>query len=219
MNQTELHSRHAALVPPATRELTVLIAGAGMVGSWTALALCRMVKAVHIWDFDDIEAGNIGVQAYTQGQIGMNKAIAIEEITLGLPVIGHPEKFDTDFSAAYQELEDADILILSVDSMEARRNIAAWCNSVGHIGAMIDTRVLGEIACIHTVLAGDYEDYLATLPTDGEVREAPCGARGTAFAGMWLAARVAAIVNNLGRGMPPPPKLVFHVGLNMEVTA
>ena len=209
MRNHELHSRFSQLVPQATRSMTALIAGAGMTGSWTALALARMVKEVHIWDFDTVEPANLGVQAYDQIDLHMNKALALAGKALGLPLTGHAERFP-------REIRPCDVLILAVDSMAARREIA-YDAADQDVTFIIDPRILGEMACIHPVMHNDLPEYLRTLPTDAEVTNAPCGAQGTAFTGMWVASQICAIVNNFGRGLPLPPKLVWHVGLNQEI--
>ena len=62
-----------------------------------------------------------------------------------------------------------------------------------------------------------YEDYILSLPEGDDLVSAPCGSKGTAFAGMYVAARVCVIVNSIGRGLPLPPKEVFHIGMNTSV--
>lgn len=214
MRRESLHSRFTQIVPQTTRNFHVLIAGAGMVGSWTALALARMVGQVDIWDFDVVAEENVGVQAYTASNVGMNKATALMlDNGHGLPLTGHSGRFDP------YDVKDgppADIVISAVDSMEGRSVAAMFAKAIG-ASYFIDTRVLGEIACIHPVLLGDIQDYIDTLPIGDELVSAACGAKGTAFAGMWVASQVCAIVNNIGRGLPLPPKIVWHVGMNQSV--
>lgn len=215
MRKEQLHDRFSRIVPERTRNFRVLIAGAGMVGSWTALALARMVGQVDIWDFDQVSAENVGVQAYNVIDIGQFKAVALEKHSYGLPLEGHNSRFDP-----YDVKDDppADIVISAVDSMEGRGEVAMFAKAI-QAAFFIDTRVLGEIACIHPVALGDYEDYVDTLPVGDDLVSAPCGAKGTAFAGMWVTSQVCAIVNNIGRGLPLPPKIVWHVGLNQSAAA
>lgn len=212
MRPDQLHDRFSNIVPQRTRDFTVLIAGAGMVGSWTALALARMVKEVHIWDFDVVSAENIGVQAYHSMQIGRHKTEALEALAVGTPLTGHVGSFP-------EEIPSCDIVISCVDSIEGRRKIAEDCYDQD-VSYFIDTRVLGEIACIFPVYLEDgmYQDYILSLPEGDELVSAPCGSKGTAFAGMWVASQVCAIVNSIGRGLPLcPPKMVWHVGMNQSV--
>ena len=92
----------------------------------------------------------------------------------------------------------------------------------------IDCRVLAEtaaVACVAasesgmrgTELANRYGSYLARLPSDDEVPPLACGERGTAYVGMWLAARVAATINNWCRGVPPASLTVWQVGANVRM--
>lgn len=215
MRSQELHDRFSRIVPQRTRDFTVLIAGAGMVGSWTALALARMVKKVDIWDFDTVDAANVGVQAYSQGNLGEFKTTALERHSYGLPLEGHCDRFP-------REIPTCDILVMAVDSIPGRRQIAEDAYDQG-VGYIIDTRVLGEIACIHAVdnTQGDSDhdliQYIIDLPKGDDLVSAPCGAKGTAYAGMWVASRVCGIVNHIGRGLPLPSKEVWHVGMNCSV--
>jgi hypothetical protein len=190
----------------------VIVVGAGMTGSWSALALARMVGQVHIYDFDTVEEENVGVQAYTAEHIGMNKAQAVEMIGGGLPLRGHNENFfESDFP-----LPPVEAIIACVDSIDARSRLAQW-TAESYTRFLIDTRVLGEIACLHAVDRSDLSDYVQSLPTENTLTHAPCGAKGTAYAGMWVASQVCTIVNAIGRGLPLPPKLVWHVGMNEKL--
>jgi len=211
MHKEQLHNRFSQIVPDNVRNMNILIAGAGMTGSWTALALARMVGHVDIYDFDTIEAENVGVQAYTPIDIGMHKATTVAGLGMGLPIHG--------FDAPVQDALGAghDIVVLCVDSIEAREEIARGACGA-HIPHLIDTRVIGEIACIHPVARGDYEDFIESLPRSEELTHAPCGAKGTAYAGMWVASQVCAIVKEIGLGLPLRKKTVWHVGANQEIT-
>jgi hypothetical protein len=213
MRSQDLHERFSRIVPERTRNFRVLIAGAGMVGSWTALALARMVGKVDIWDFDAVSEFNVGVQAYTQADIGRNKIDALQSKCFGLPLTGHAGRFDP---YDVKEYPPADIVISAVDSMAGRSEVAMFAKAIA-APFFIDTRVFGEIACIHPVALADIPNYLEYLPAGDELVSAPCGAKGTAFAGMYVAARVCAIVNSIGRSLPLPPKEVFHIGMNTSV--
>ena len=207
----ELHSRHSAIIPRATSQMHVAIAGAGMTGSWTAIILARMVRHIDIWDFDTIEPGNLGVQAYTETQLGTNKAVAIEQITAGLPIRANQTRFPRTIPAC-------DVLILCVDSMKVRREIATRAQDQ-QLPIMIDTRAMGELASLQIVAPGalTYDDYLLELLSDAEVPDGTCGATGTPFTGPWIGSQVAAAITSIGRGIPPTPRTVWHIGLNTSV--
>ena len=157
----ELHDRQARILHPRVPGLTVLIAGAGMVGSWTALALVRAVGAVHVWDDDVIEGVNVGVQAYDGTHIGMPKADALSLLATDPPITGHVGRFpDADF-----ELDSPydTVVVCAVDSMAGRKEIAEWSRDHG-IGLFIETGVQAELVVVKTAITPeDYERYLTTL--------------------------------------------------------
>lgn len=213
MRNDQLHNRFAQIVPANVQSTSAVIAGAGMTGSWTALALARMIGRVDIWDFDNIEAENVGVQAYTELDIGDNKARTVARLGFGLPIHAHAERFE-DCNHA---VPHPTFVIACVDSIPARQLVAQWAyDATAHY--FIDTRVLGEIAHIQVVAHGDELGYIQALPNEDEITHARCGAKGTAYAGMWVASQVCALVNRIGKGLPLPKPLTWHVGMNEQIS-
>lgn len=183
-------SRQRQLIHPKAAEYSVLIYGAGMLGSWTTHALARMVDTVTIWDGEDVvEVENIGSQAYCEVDIGEPKGEALMLALNGMRVWHRAERFPLADIAI-----PPDIIIACADSMQARRDGAEWSGSNG-TPLFIDTRAQGLEATIITVGPKEYGDYLGDLPSDDDMPAIPCGERGTAFVGMFVASRVASIVN------------------------
>ena len=206
------HVRQALIVPEETRSLNVLIVGAGFLGSWTALTLARMVNRVDIVDFDTVGPENHGTQAFTSSHTARGKTLALMEMAGDLPLYGLNGRFDGDEHIS----ADHDIVISCVDSMATRLDILDA--AMGTMCTFIDTRALGETACVAVVRnKKEHDRYIAELPSDDEVPQVRCGAEGATYTGLWVASYVAAAVNNLGRGLPVPHKIVWHVGLNTQV--
>ena len=221
MRESQLHDRFANIVPESTFETRAMVIGAGMTGSWTALALARMVKSVVLYDFDTVEEHNVGVQAYHEGHIGMSKVEAVKNMAFGLPLEirdrPFPDGYFDEHSAGPFFNPEHHIIVSCVDSIAARSNIAVA--AIRHdIPYLIDTRVLGETCFVQAIERSGFQAYIDALPGDDVLIHAKCGAKGTAYAGLWVASQVCRLVNTINRGMPLPPPLVWHVGMNESMS-
>lgn len=218
----DLLDRQARIIDPKMGRLTILVAGAGMVGSWAALALVRAGAAVHVWDDDEVETHNVGVQAYDGRHVGMPKIDALSSLAGDPEIIGHVGRFPDPNLDSYEDMQPAEntVVVCAVDSMAGRREIAEWSRD-NRVGLFIETGVQAELVVVKTAIsAEDYERYLTTLPTDDQVEEPQCGLKGTAYAGMCLAAQIVPLVNGWCKGDTLPPIRMFHTGhwMNVEVS-
>ena len=209
---TNIHARHAALIDPALSQGEFVIAGAGMIGGWTALALARAVGKLYIFDHDKVEDVNVGCQPYSLNNVSAPKSSTIESFCSGLPVTSLNMKFPPRNNAWANDVTG---VVCAIDSMAGRRIAAERCHKLS-IPFFLDGRILGEVAVLaivqHEHKGTDYDAYLANLPSDKDVPNATCGASGTAYAGMFLASRITADLNNLMRGQRLPALRVWHVG-------
>lgn len=198
-----LLDRQVVIIPRKLQYSDVLLVGAGMVGSWTALALARVVSNVHVWDYDKVEAENVGCQAYTGVQVGVPKVEALADLGVGLPIVPFNEKFPCP------EMSEGEItspLICSVDTIESRKEIAEWCQE-NSIPLFIDTRVIGEqvfLVVVDGTKGRTYKDYIKDLPKDEDVPDATCGMVGTAYVGMFTACQVLTTLCQWASDKPVP---------------
>ncbi len=220
-------SRQSQIILPGARDATVVIAGAGMLGSWTAHALVRMVAKVIMFDGADlVEDVNTGNQAYNGMHVGMGKGEALSASLYGLPIEAVAEKFPPDPTIP-RAIAEGLVVVSCVDDLAARKAIAEWALA-NNADLFIDTRAQGETAAVLCVplrspLGSDegeerLAEYMAGVPEESEVEDVACGMTGTAFVGMWVAQRVAMSINNHYRGLDNPAMIVYHVGQGIEVT-
>lgn len=173
--------------------------------------------------------------------IGMLKAQALEDLCYGLPVHGHPTKAPPDLNKEYLASSwpgrcldlSTSVVVCCVDSIAARRECAEWAEA-NDVPLFIDTRALGELAVIYpvarlqpTTINGkvaqpvtpneNYNYYLADLPDESSVPDAPCGGVGTAYVGHWVSSQVARLINNWAQGQQLPGKVVHHVGQDTRI--
>lgn len=211
-------SRQSELLAHRMQNAAVLIAGAGMLGSWTAMALGRCAMDVQVWDFDTVEAVNTGNQAYTSEHPGLPKVQALEALTRGLPVRGHNERFPLDASRE-SLLETVEmransplIVVSGVDSFEGRKAMAGWARH-HNADVFVDTRAMGEIAVVFIVPHAHIERYLRDeIIDDAAAPDVPCGMNGTAYVGQYVAATVTARLNAHFMGKPVPFVTVDEIG-------
>ena len=203
------HLRQHQIIHPDMAGMDVIIAGAGMIGGWTAHALSRAVKKVHIFDPGEVEAINTGNQPYIQDHVGMAKVQA-----LGLPIEYHFKTFPP--TARLRFNWENTVVVSAVDSMSGRAANAEWCKGM-EIPLFLDGRIQGELAVLATVVDQHYDAYLSDLPSDDEVEDVPCGQEGTAYCGMWLASQITATINQWCKDITPKPMRVHHVALGIDI--
>lgn len=179
--QTDLYDPNRDLNPKIT------VIGCGGIGSQAALMLATMgVKKITLMDFDIVEEHNRPNQGYREKDIGRPKVEALKEIigefAEGCEVTAINEKF-TD-----QDLEG--VVIMAVDSMEAREMIWKKVKRNLNIMLCIDGRLAGEYLEVFTIRPNGLEDieyYEARLFSDEEAAELPCTAKGIIYIGGMIA--------------------------------
>ena len=210
--------RQHRIIHPDLARATIIIAGLGTLGSWTAHALAHTGAQLVLFDNDGVAEENVGPQSYGPLDINLPKVDALHVQLRGFSIEGRHVRFP------YPNV-DQDLVVLPnavvscVDTFAGRLAIADWCAERNIL--LIDTRMGGQVAVVWPVYGGlSYERYITALPRDGDVPPMPCGEEGVAFLGMWVASRVTAILNNwfrLGsKGLPKP--IMFHVGEGLDIT-
>jgi hypothetical protein len=216
--------RQHRIVHPDLAGATIIIAGLGTLGSWTAHALAHTGAHLLLFDDDTVGEENVGPQSYNPREIGGFKADALQVQLRGFRTTGFHVRFPGPLAAGPNAFNrggpvfSAAAVISCVDTFAGRRAIAEWCHERSIL--FIDTRMGGQVGVVWPIL-GDvsYERYIAALPHDGEVPPLPCGEEGVAFLGMWVASRVVAVLNNHFRGQPLPQQVMWHVGENLDIGA
>ncbi len=130
------HFTHKYLINP-THKITVNLVGVGGTGSRVITNLAIMDKSLvslghpglHVIAFDDdsVSSANVGRQAFTTADIGLNKAeVMVTRINrmLGLRWECYPYRFEPSLLRSKSEdFLQANILISAVDSLTARRTL------------------------------------------------------------------------------------------------
>ena len=102
----------------AVQDSTVILAGLGGIGGYTAFLLSRMKpKQIFLYDDDEVELGNLSGQLYSKTMVGKKKVNAMAELVKDFSdyngIMACPQKFTNETPAG-------DIMICGFDNMEAR---------------------------------------------------------------------------------------------------
>lgn len=116
------------------------IIGCGAVGSTVAEMLVRFgLKKISLYDFDVVEAHNVANQLFTESDIGKLKVDALLE---HLEDISHGVSRSVRvFNRGYNEQPLNGYVLLCVDNIDLRREIATKCKTNKMIKAMFDWRI------------------------------------------------------------------------------
>lgn len=147
-------------------EASILVAGAGAIGSSAAEKLARIrVKKIIVVDFDVLEEHNIENQIYTRKNIGEAKTAALEKIIRDINKEIEFTGYETSLSEAPDEVLDADYYFGCFDNITARLllNRIAVQNNKPLIDAGIDS-FTGTIRTIIPKRTPCYECWEGLLP-------------------------------------------------------
>lgn len=175
-------SRQSEIVKGSPADVKLLIIGAGGIGSNVAyVSACMGFESIEVFDDQVVGPENVAPQFYAEEDDGILKVDALgQNIRLfieDIDILGRPELYT-------RQKVEADIVIVGVDSMVARRQI--WLhNQIKGWKWWIDGRMGGRVANVITVKNerpqwerywNEYLDEKAWPTT-----EQSCGMKATAF--------------------------------------
>lgn len=183
-----------------TEEVSIVVGGAGGIGSWTALLLSRAGFSPVVYDFDIVEEHNIGGQLFGFSHITMSKVEALANVIRtfsGEDLRYFEEKIE-------KESPTHKYFISAFDNMKARRDsFESWKeffgqNTEDHPDAIfIDGRLTAEQMQIFCVTAKNMEEYEREyLFDDAEVEDAPCTLKQTSHAAAMIASHIVGFFTN-----------------------
>ena len=179
---------------------SVLIGGAGGIGSWTALLCSRMGSEVVLFDFDLVEEHNIGGQLFKTKDIGKLKCTAVESVIIDFTVDYKVSAFG---EAITENTGTSPIAIAAFDNMSARKIMYSKWKKVfgGNPKALfIDGRLQAEhmqIFCIRGDKEDDQKYYEENqLFSDSEVEDAPCSMKQTSHSAAMIASHIIGFLTN-----------------------
>lgn len=175
---------------------TVMIGGAGGIGSWLTLFLTRAGFKPTVFDFDLIEEHNLGGQLFRQSDIGRHKVNALQNILTefaGVTINAFTNRIDEN-SAGHH------FVFSAFDNMKARKDLfEAWKRNIEGCTVtpiFIDGRLEMEQMQIFCVTPDKILDYEKQLFDDFEVEDAPCTMKQTSHSAAMIATLMTSFFTN-----------------------
>ena len=173
--------RHAAYFSPEDAREPLNIIGVGATGSNIGLYAARMgFHNFRIWDADIVEDHNLPNQIYNLDDINKPKVNAFEKILKEFNPKINVEKHNNFFTSEdHKELLEGP-LVLTVDTMSARKDIYNAFNLNWKVKKVFETRLgfdYGELNIIDNLNTNNTKNWFESLVNDDEIPEGPCNLR------------------------------------------
>lgn len=193
--------RQSDLIPERCLNFRVGVIGCGAIGSHTVKALAQMgLHDFVLFDDDTVSTENMASQGFSPKDLNSFKVDVVNEsiraFSPNATVDIQCTRFTEDHLDYNSPLEDCDIVIASVDSMEARKIIYKFCR-VKNIPVLIDPRMGAEILSLSVVMPNQDEWYQNLLHSDENSVHEPCTAKATIYTAMLLSGLVCKAVKDI----------------------
>lgn len=206
-----IYSRQTGIVHPDKLDKSILIVGAGSIGSWTALALLKLgCQNVSVIDFDAVEEQNAGSQIYKLFDIGQQKVDALRDKLRMLTewdINPINEKWTSEF-----DLSPYDIVISAVDNITVRAQLYNKLKDTNKI--FIDGRMAGNAIEIYTLNCDNKEDqekYAQSLFTEEETIAVPCSERAVVYNVFVMAGLLTDMVGKIANQEELPKEVIVDL--------
>lgn len=195
-------TRQLDIIPVQSLGMPVTIIGCGAIGSFLGLSLAKMGLAnITLYDHDTVSIENMSNQFFPFSAIDTNKATALQQLIQDftrIKVTAHPFKFEAD-PVSVMQLRG--VVVVAVDSMEARRNIFEAIKMYGFgVTHIIDPRMGAEEFHMYTIQPRVVEDqatYEKTLYSDSEAVQERCTAKSTVYTSTLASGMVVKAIKNI----------------------
>lgn len=175
---------------------SIMIGGAGGIGSWLTLFLTRAGFCPIVYDFDIIEAHNLGGQLFRTTDINTEKVTALYNIIKefsGQEIITINQRIDINSPSHH-------FMFSAFDNMQARKDLFnVWKKSIEGCSVtpvFIDGRLEMEQLQIFCVTPDRISAYEEQLFDDGDVADAPCTMKQTSHSASLIASLMTAFFTN-----------------------
>ena len=203
-------NRQLDLLDPKLTDVPVTVIGAGATGSFTALSLAKMgVRNLTVFDYDSVEEHNLPNQFYRVEDIGKPKVQALSEIIEqfeGIRIVARNER--------YKGQRLTGIVIVCVDSMDARLNIWKFVKNNPDVRLFIDSRMGAEVMrvfCLNPCDLFQIREYETHLYPSSEAHQERCTAKSIMYTVLSLASLLANQVKKYLTGEQLKRELVFDM--------
>ena len=200
------YERQKDIITPEELKRTINIVGLGGIGSWTSLYLAKMgCQHLVLIDPDTVEEHNLASQFYQLDDVDCKKVMS----TLNNIRSFNPSNCSL---TCYEELIETkvpcDILIIAVDSMERRIEIAQQLEYEPQL--IIDGRMGGDIIEVFT--CDTLKKYKESLVAPEYVDKDPCTGRAVVYNTAIIGGIICNQVKRFCKGQPYKQEIVIDLG-------
>lgn len=205
-------SRQMEIISPSEL-LSVTIIGAGHLGSNIAVCLANMgigeagsPTVIRVYDKDNVEEANLPASLYGPSHVGMPKVEALSDVVrymTGTEIEGHNEFYkDQDI--------DTPIVVLAVDSLEARSKIWEKIKDNDKVKFIVDARSGKSIITIYALENSEEDASKEFVPSFSRFAlPLLCSEKAVAFNAMSVAGLVGGLVRSYCVGNPYPHRMML----------
>lgn len=174
-------------------KITIVVGGAGGIGSNVIFQLAKIGYSLTIFDHDVVETHNVRTQMYYDDQIGRNKVESLKET---LRYCSNAKT--TAVTNRYDPVTYSPIMIACFDNMVARKQMFETWKSYDNRELFIDGRMFLEQFQVFAVQPGREKEYLDSLFTDEEadIQAPSCGLQQTSHFGAGIGFVITSLVTN-----------------------
>lgn len=187
----ERYANQLDIINPTFEQTSIVVIGAWGIGSTTVMCLAQMgIKDITVVDFDEVENHNLSSQLYKETDIGKPKVSALQENVktfTGIDIKTINDRFTPDM------VKDADIVIIGVDNMATRKEVAEACTT--KTKRFIDGRMQGEAFELHMFIPKfELPLYMMTWYSDEEASHQLCTAKAVSYNTFAIASVISRLV-------------------------
>ena len=222
MDKLQIRSRFKDAPWFPKEESNVIVGGAGGIGSWLTFLLARAGFIPIVYDFDVVEAHNMGGQLFGKQHINLPKVDAIRQIVKeysDMDLLVFNERFTLDSMSH-------NYMFMAFDNMKARKDMfEIWWrdHSQNPEAILIDGRLLMEHLQVFCVTKDTAKEYFDThLFDDSEVAAESCTLKQTSHSAGMIASLMVGFftnhisnMNNKDKGRFVPFFHEYFIPLNM----
>lgn len=201
----------------------VIVGGSGGIGSWVCLLLSRIGYYIYLYDFDSVEAHNMGGQLFQHTDVGKQKTEAVIDI-----VKQFSDHDDIETYGKYTEESMGHSIMMSCfDNMAARKIMFNNWKEYAMLNpdedcVFIDGRLNAENLQVFCVTRDTIKDYEEHLFDDSEVEDEICTYKQTSHCAAMIASHMIArltnfIANSKGSNRMLPFYYEYIIPANMTI--
>jgi 2-polyprenyl-6-methoxyphenol hydroxylase-like FAD-dependent oxidoreductase len=212
--QQEAFLRQLDILDPAEYQDTpVTVIGAGGIGAATVVALAKTgFRKIAAWDPDVIEMHNYPNQLLPL-YVGGESTIGWPKVKALFHMIDDMAHIDIEpHEELYVSQDVGQIVIVGVDSLEARRNVWAGLEQSMDIEFLVDGRMAitsMDLYAVNMMEEDEVAYYVTSL--EGEDEEQSCTARATMFNSFVIAGEIALLCAAYVNGWPHPKRFYYNL--------